>query len=214
MNSINMLPIDPEAGYIVLSAGPRTILHSALALLSPNVYNVLRDGIIPGCNCIISNSFDGMKKLVDYAASIWCERFIFAENFSVSPGDYYNSERREAAAWHCKRLNFRCETVSCGIYPDLLAVLRAHKERKTAVLFPQDEPALRFKTLMRSQPNRGKVLVTGFDDYSALEPGLEHLTTIRVDRRGMGRAGVELLAAPPGIRKRIIRLPGELMIRE
>jgi DNA-binding LacI/PurR family transcriptional regulator len=58
------------------------------------------------------------------------------------------------------------------------------------------------------------VLVAGFDDYKGFEKSTMPLTTIRVNKFEMIKAAIEILTRPHVWRKKIIRIPGDLIIRE
>jgi len=86
----------------------------------------------------------------------------------------------------------------------------------TAILFPQDEPALRCKKILLESEVRPLPLVMGFDDFAPMQNGLECLTTLRVNRAGIGAAAVDILQATDDTnhRNRIVRIPGELIVRQ
>ena len=212
LQSVNAVPIDPDAGYLALAGGPETLLYAAVVLLNPDIHSVLVDSMVPGSNCVLTDCFDGMRQLVNFAVSRKCERFLFAENFSAQPGDLNNAERRDAAVYFCRELGLPCQVIDSGACRDLFAALECDL-RKTAVLFPQDDPALRFKKLLKAD-GRFSPQILGFDDYAGHEEGLETLTTVRVDREAMGRAAVDILRQPPGPRKIILRVPGKLIVRD
>ena len=207
--SLNNLDIDPEAGYLILFEGPLSMMYSIAALINPNVHNVLIDNIIPGSNCVLTDSFDGMGKVVDYAVESGCRRFVFAKNYAHHLGDLYNEERAWAAQYHLRRHGFECIILDTGSYNDLLRLLCP--DRKTAFLFPQDEPAIRFRCLL-SEKQRKNVLITGFDDFSLVEKPFPGLVTIRPDTETIVRKAFDILCGPHTYRKQIVRIPGELVI--
>lgn len=211
LQNINAFIIDPEAGYLVHGGGAQSLINAAIVLLNPFIHSVLLDTIIPGSNCVLTDCFDGVRQLVEFAASRKCRKVIFAENFSTHPEDLYNAERRDAAIYFSHGHSLSCEVIDNGSHKDIFEALK-RDNRKTAVLFPQDDPALRFKKLLRQYKTLSP-LVLGFDDSAEYEDGLEKLTTIHVDKETMGRTAVEILAEPPSPRKKIIRIPGKLMVR-
>ena len=80
-------------------------------------------------------------------------------------------------------------------------------------MFPQDEPAYRLKKLIHGEKNN-HVLVTGFDDFAGFETSDIPLTTIRVDQKGIAQASIEILCGKHIRRKKIVRIPGQLIVRD
>jgi DNA-binding LacI/PurR family transcriptional regulator len=206
-----MLPTDSETGYLVLSSGAQSIIYSISALINPTLHNVLVDNYIPGSNCVLTDSFDGMGKIVDYAVEAGCQRFIFAKSFVESLGNLYNEERAYAGVYHCRRHGYECAVIDSS-YEELLQAIASKKQVKTCVMFSQDEGAYRLKKLLKG--HKRNVLVAGFDDYKGFEKSTMPLTTIRVNKFEMIKAAIEILTRPHVWRKKIIRIPGDLIIRE
>jgi DNA-binding LacI/PurR family transcriptional regulator len=211
-NSFNLLPIDYDAGYLVVGVGPMSMIYSISALINPRVHNVLIDSIIPGANCVLTDSFDGMGKLVDYAVESGCKRFIFAKNFAPHLGDIYNEERCYAALYHCRRHGYDCIVVDSGSYDELISAIKTDSV-KTAVMFPQDEPACRLKTLIHGAKNI-HILITGFDDFTGFETSVSPPTTVRIDQERIVQASIEILCGEHTYRKKIVRIPGHLIVRD
>ncbi|MFA6568171.1 MAG: substrate-binding domain-containing protein, partial [Victivallales bacterium] len=102
-----------------------------------------------------------------------------------------------------------------GNFGDIVAMLKSRPAIPTAVIFPQDNPALRFKNVLRKTKLKSMPLVTGFDDFALREKGLEHLTTLRVNRAGMGAAAVDILCESGNdFHPEIVRIPGTLIVRD
>lgn len=212
MNAINTLPLDPDAGYFIFSIGSLSISYSIGALINPCIHNVLLDGLMPETNCVLTDSFDGMEKIVDYAVETGCKRFIFAKNFVDSLGNLYNEERCYAGMYHCRRHGYECTVIDSASYNELIEVI-GKSRMKTCVMFPQDEGAVRLKKLLKSK-KKSNVLITGFDDYAGFEGTTESLTTIRINKRKMVETAIDILTGPHVIRKKIVRIPGDLIIRD
>ena len=63
-----------------------------------------------------------------------------------------------------------------------------------AVLFTSDQPALKFKKILKESKLKTLPLVTGFDDWIDRKGAdTEHLTTVRVDFEGLGVAAVNVM---------------------
>ncbi|OQA82074.1 MAG: Bacterial regulatory proteins, gntR family [Lentisphaerae bacterium ADurb.Bin242] len=210
-NTLSACGVEPGTGYLVVSQGALTMLYCGHILFNPTVHSVLVDSVVPGSDCVITDSFDGMEKIVDYVFSKGCGRFIFAKNFVKSLGDFYNEERAYGAVYHCRRRGKECIVVDSGSFGDLLKLIRSSKE-KTAVIFPQDTEAVRLQQIL--EPNELKRLViTGFDDYVEFKKPSGSLTTITIDHRKIMETAVSLLREGSARRKRIVRVPGKLIVR-
>jgi len=212
LNDINLLDIDQEAGYLVICDGEYPIIHAAVILLNPRIHSVLVDTFIPGSHCVYTDSFDGMRQIVDYAVETGCRRFIFCQKSLSQCAELYNADRRDAALYHAGRHGFKCTTTDMDHFSDILEMLSSSEE-KTIVMFPHDDLALRFKKILAGRKMKRIPLVTGFDDYAEVESGLEHLTTLRVNRERLGQEAVKILLEPNTACKKIVRVPGELIIR-
>jgi DNA-binding LacI/PurR family transcriptional regulator len=209
-NAINTLPLDPNAGYLIVASGPLSIRYTISALINPNIHNVLIDNLLPGTNCVLSDSFDGMEKLVDYAIESHCKHFIFAKNFVSHLGDVYNEERCYAGVYHCRRHGHDCTVIDSGSYDELIEAINSSRQ-KTCVMFPQDEAAYRLKKLIKSDKKRD-VIVTGFDDFPGFEKPTETIATIRIDKSQMVDTAIDILTAPHVFRKKIVRIPGKFLV--
>ncbi len=210
-NTLSACEIEPDTGYLVVSQGAITMLYCGHLLFNPTVHSVLVDSVVPGSDCVITDSFDGMEKIVDYVFSQGCRRVIFAKNFVKSLGDYYNEERAYGAVYHCRRHGKECTVVDSGSFDDLLNLIRSSKE-KTAVIFPQDTEAVRLQQIL--EPNELKrLVVTGFDDCVEFGRPSGSLTTIAVDHEKIMETAVSLLREGSARRKRIVRVPGKLIVR-
>lgn len=204
-NAINYLPQDPEAGYICYSAGSPSLLFSSMILLNGNVKSVLIDGIMPQTDCMLIDSFTGMKQLIDHVYSQGCKKVIFAKNFCRSLGGIHNEERELASRLHCHYLGIPFQTIDSGNYDELLEVVQCVKER-TAVLFPQDDAAYTLKRLLgKARPD---ILITGFDDYCAMEKSDHSIPSIRWDYSAMAECVLDLLMDNSRRVSSIKRIPG------
>jgi len=208
-------PARADEGYIVISTGAGMHFATGALLLSPTVNSVLIDYIAPGSSCVVTDNFGGIRQLVDHALSLGHRRFIFASNFIDSLGSLNANERELAFKLSMESRGLRGAVIDSGNFADVIAALKG-PNAPTAILFPQDEPALRCQKILRDAKVKPLPLVMGFDDFASRESGLEHLTTLRVDRTGMGAAAVDILHAANNANSRntIARIPGELVIRQ
>ena len=208
-NALNLFQNEADAGYLILFQGAMTTFYTGTLLLNPNIHNVVLDTIIPGANCVLTDSFDGMRQLVDCAVERGCKSFVFAKNFEKSLGDLYNEERTDAALYHCRRHGYGCLVLDSGSYDELVEHLASVRE-KTAVMFPQDEPACRLKKLL-DKSHLKKLLITGFDNFSEFEKMEPDIPTIAIDYKKIVETALDILCGEHNFRKRIIRVPGRLV---
>ena len=212
-------PVRPDEGYIAISSGTNIHFAAGALLFSPCVNSVLIDYITPGSSCVVTDNFDGVSQLVEYAISRKCRNFIFASNFTgtafTCTGTLNAHERELAFNIEMRHRGLQSTVIDSGSFDDLVDALK-NTTGSTALLFPQDDAALRCKKVLLESGLKPLPLVMGFDDFAPCEKGIEQLTTFRVDRAGMGAAAVDLLLAsnPNNRIDRIIRIPGELIVRD
>jgi DNA-binding LacI/PurR family transcriptional regulator len=94
--------------------------------------------------------------------------------------------------------------------------LLALPKRPDAVFCYNDSTAL---VAMKYCLNEGlkvphDIAIVGFDDIGAAAAAIPPLSTIRVDKEALGRAGVELLLQTPEENQAQITLPVEMIVRE
>ena len=213
LNDINIIDIDKDAGYLILAGGPYPLFNAAVILMNPAIHSVLVDTFIPGSHCVLTDSFDGMEKIVDYAVESGCRNFIFCGRAPEESAELYNAERRDAAVYHAKRHGFKCQVMDTRYYAEIMKTA-AESNLKTAVMFPHDDPALRFKKLINASKKHADILVTGFDGFAQTESGLENLTTVQTDLEALGTSAVSILAEPNTECKKILRIQGKLIVKD
>lgn len=207
-NLCNTFPPEEHTGYLIFYLGAHVSFFTARILLNPLVHSVVIDAIFPDANCILTDSFDGMGQIVEYAAENGCQEFIFAKNYIPSLGTINNEERAYGAVFHCVKRGLNCRVINTGSYDELKTLVGGIK-RKTAVMFPQDEGALIFKRLLKKYDH---VMVTGFDDFPGGENADPSLPTITHDYRTIIDTAFDILTGKPTKRKQIIRIKGNLKI--
>lgn len=140
---------------------------------------------------VMPDFFDGIVEILNYLESIKCRRILYAaglrkenEHISENEGMYFFG--KEAA-----RRGLEHIIDVSGDYSILMdSVLKFNPD---AVMFSHDAPALRFKRLLESRNLNKMPVITGFDDIPEDEPGIESLTTYRIDCEGIGAAAVNTL---------------------
>ncbi|KKR03717.1 MAG: hypothetical protein UT30_C0021G0016 [Candidatus Uhrbacteria bacterium GW2011_GWF2_39_13] len=210
-NVFSAYQTSPEEGYITVSAGESVYFSLGAILLSSSIKSVIIDYIIPGSHCIITDNFDGINQLITYLVSKRCRKLLFAMNFERSLGALNADERLLAFKNEIQIRNLDGKIVDSGNFNDLIEIQK-NNDPPDAILFPQDDPALKCKSLFSDAKIKRMPFITGFDDFSQRGRSLENLTTLHVDRQKMGAAAVDLLLAPWDIRK-IIRVQGKLIVR-
>ena len=211
-NVFSAYPINADEAYIAVSCDAIHFATGAL-LFSPSVKSVLIDFITPGSSCVIADNFDGIGQLVNHAVSRGCRRFIFSTAYHG--GSLNISERKLAFSLEMKYRGLDGTVSESGNFGDIIDILKSRTDVTTAVIFPQDDPALLFKKVLRKTKLKSMPLVTGFDDFTFQKKGLEHLTTLRVNRAGMGAAAVNILyESDNDFHQKIVRIPGTLIVRK
>ena len=208
-NVFSAYPVEADEGYIAVSTGAKIHFATGALLFSPSVKSSLIDYITPGSSCVITDNFDGIRQLVNHGVSCGCQRFIFAKAGSIGPLNM--DERTMAFNLEMKYRDLNGFVSESGNFDDIIENLNSQPDVPTAVLFPQDDPALRFKKRFTTK----MPLITGFDDFTMREKGLEHLTTIHVNRHAMGAAAVDTLyESGYDLCQKIVRIPGTLIVRD
>lgn len=206
----NNFEIEDDAGYIVINNGSISVMYCAAVLLNSSVRSVFIDGILVGSDCVMTDFFDGMEKIVDELVRRGCSRFLYARNFTKNLGGINDAERYYAALYHIKRHGFPCKVIDSGSYHDLLDALGDAKQKKTAVIFPQDAPAGVFCRLLRKH-RISNVVVSGFDHFTSTGKTPDILT-VEPDFHEIAVAAVKLLLPAKSFRNQIIRVPGKLIL--
>ena len=203
---IPVLPIRETTGYLVTFGGSMTMFYAASIFLNPLLHNVVLDTYVPGSNGVLTDSTDGMERLVDHALDQGFLRFIVSRNYPSSLGEFYDRERFDAACRYIRTKGLPLQTLENGSFNDLIAMASAEKA-PFCVMFMQDALALRFCHLTASLKLQ-KHLVTGFDDWPGVEKPDCPVATIAINYKAMVQAAFRLLLSPMALRKEIIRIPG------
>lgn len=163
---------------------------------------------------VMTDNFDGIVKILNYLESINCRRILYAaglrkENEHISENEGVYFFEKEAAR---RGLEHMIEV--SGDYSVLMD--SALKFSPDAVMFSHDAPALRFRRLLEARNVNKMPVITGFDDIPEDEPGIESLTTYRIDCEGMGAAAVNTLVENSNSGRIPLnkRVKGRLIIRD
>ena len=212
LNALNSILPEPHLGYIVISTGPALHLAAGVFLLSSRINCVLIDSIISGSHAVLTDNFDGVNQLVAHLLKQGYQHLVFADKFKSTLGMVNASERRLAFDLRAARGDFESRVIDSGRFQDLTELF-AQVGSKSAFLFPQDAPALRFRSLLIEDGVRQLPGLTGFDDYAGGQKELAALTTIQLNRRELGEKAVEVLFKPMKTPE-IVRIKGTLLVRE
>lgn len=212
LDAVNAMRPEPNTGYVIVSDSPTAHLAAGALLLSPNVRTVLIDSIISGSHAVLPDNYGGMDCLCDHLLACGYRSIFYAPRVKNCLGMVNASERRHAFELRSRRGDIDGRILESTNFSDLVAAFKAAGPR-TAFMFPQDDPALRFLKILEETGVTALPGITGFDDMVLKEQGAERLTTLRVDRNAMGRAAVDVLFKSVELPE-IVRVPGTLMVRE
>jgi DNA-binding LacI/PurR family transcriptional regulator len=203
-----------EGGAIFLSSlfNPHLV---SLAWMRP-LRVVWVDAACAGVHCVLGDNFDGMLRLVDHLEELGHRRFLLAAEDPSSPNPTNENERALAFLFLMKERGLRGEVLRAPTPAELLRRAQGGGA-PTAILFSQDDPALAFLDAAREAGCRvpEKLSVVGFDGYSRSNRDLRGLTTVRVDRVGLGRAAVRALCDTGFFERPVagwVRVPGRLAL--
>lgn len=190
-------------------------------LLGLNLPAVLVDHWYPGFRCVNSDNFGGAYQLTAHLIAQGCRRVAF---ISGPPTHYSIAQRLQG---------YRHALTAHGLTPDpALEVARAPLEeeegtesavRRLLALDPppdaifayNDATALHALRTCRVLGYRvpEDIAVAGFDDLASAAFAFPPLTTVRVDKEGLGQRGVQSLLAPTG-QGALTTLPVSPVIRQ
>jgi len=205
---------EPDEGLILLApAYPYRIL----ALLEDrSVRAVMVDSSLSFAHSVMSDNMDGIHQLIDHHYDNGHRHILLASRHPRSPNPTNENEREAAFTYLTKQKKIKGEIVSAQDTDDIVKRIRT-KKGPTAVMFTQDEPAMNFIEYANdkgiSVPD--EVSVSGFDGWVNFRDQLKNLTTLQVDRKGLGERAVELLLELSQRGRRLpiwSRVPGELIV--
>jgi DNA-binding LacI/PurR family transcriptional regulator len=204
---------DPGEGLVFMaSSRPYRVLPIVVEQAVPMV---MIDSALPFASCVLTDNYDGMRQIIDHLMACGHRRVGLASWHPRSPNATNENERVAAFEFIARLRNLQWQAVPSD---DPQAIARASRGRKgiSAVVFTQDDPALDFVEWARGHGLKvpEQLSVTGFDGWAHARTGLDlDLSTLAVDRGGLGRAAVELLRSPElpdSLHSRWVRVPGRL----
>ena len=209
-----LLRAEPGEGYLALNVGQ---LHRILAYLGDRGCPVVAvDAVVAGCHAVASDNLDGMRQVIDHLRGLGHRRLHLSTRDPRSSNCTNENERAAAFRFLCADRGMNC-TVGSSEAPETLLRKLGKSDAPTAFLFTRDDPAIAF-VLAAGEAGHDvprRCSVAGFDGYSARYRDFTGLTTLAVDRAGLGRAAVQLLTRdrlPEPYQCDWSRVPGQLRI--
>jgi DNA-binding LacI/PurR family transcriptional regulator len=184
--------IKQDEGVIVYYANNNIFMNSIFYGMS--VRGVVIDGIFPGAFSAVTDNNTGMAELVEYLHELGHRNLIMCYRFS-GPSCFFNvNERCDAFLRETKRLGMKGQIFEGSTFQEIITLMKS-RNKPSAILFPQDDPALScINCLEEAGYNVPEdVNVCGFDDLSKTPEKLKKLTTVHVDFEKLGRAAVDML---------------------
>ncbi|MHC4872702.1 MAG: GntR family transcriptional regulator [Planctomycetota bacterium] len=191
---MHRLPFKPKASEGIILVGSAMSVGLYPVLKSSRVRTVVVDTVLSGVNCVATDNFDGIHKLIVCLKNLGHTSFLMSAYHSSSPNPANENERIEAFRFFTEQYNLKSKIVEGDQHEEILRLLKG-RNRPTAVMFTQDEPALDFIGEAEEAGFKipDDISITGFDKYSSSRRSVEKLTTIDVNRIEMGKAAVRLL---------------------
>lgn len=206
--------VKASEGLIYIGPGvPRAIYP---LIVDASVPSVIIDAVFPLVDSVATDNLQGMASLIDLLVGHGHRHVLNGKWHPRSPSATNENERTSAFEFIVRDRGLKGEVVRAGEEDEILArVLRA--DGPTAVLFNQDHPARDFcdRAVAEGLEVPGDVSVCGFDGFLVEGEDSHSLTTIEVDRVGLGRAAVEAVLGQrksPLARPLCRRVPGTLRI--
>ena len=129
--------------------------------------------------------------MLDHLESRGCRKIFLCGRHFCRLGLANLSERSYAFKNECSRRGLEYKILTNGNYEELVELIKS--DLPDAIMFINDNVALKFKLLLKTLKLSKKILVTGFDGID-MKSGLETkgLITIKVDYAEMGKKAVDL----------------------
>ena len=209
---------DPQVkaseGLIYIGPGvPRAIYP---LIVDTSIPSVVVDAAFPLVDSVATDNLQGMASLLDLLAAHGHRHVLNGTWHPRSPSATNENERTAAFEFLVRDRGLRGEVMRAGEVEEILARVR-RADGPTAVLFNQDHPAHDFcdRAVAEGLEVPGDVSVCGFDGFLVEREDSHSLTTIEVDRVGLGRTAVEAILAQrvsPLARPLSRRIPGTLRV--
>ena len=153
---------------------------------------VLINNYFSEAHCVIFDNYHGIMLLLDYLESKGCRKIFMCTRHFVDLGMANLSERSYAFENECFRRGLEYRLLTDGNYTKLIKLLKS--EQPDAVMFTNDEVALKFQFMLKNMELSKKPLITGFDGMN-MKNGRETkgLVTVKVDYVEMGKKAVGII---------------------
>jgi DNA-binding LacI/PurR family transcriptional regulator len=205
----------PEDAVILTSNNPNII--SMMLISAPQNRCIAVDTILPFAGSVLSDNFSGMRDLIEHLKKLGHNHIGLCTAPGRSPNFINNNQRTMAFDEICRQKRIKNTKI-----PELegksINKFFNTPDRPTAVMFMQDDPALKF---IKDAEKRGYKIpkdlsVTGFDNFSRQGNDLSHLTTLEVEAEQLGSKAVETLLKQNTeniISNNWVTIPGRLIER-
>jgi DNA-binding LacI/PurR family transcriptional regulator len=153
---------------------------------------VLINNYFPEAHCVIFDNYHGIMLLLDHLESRGCRKIFMCTRHFVDLGMANLNERSYAFENECSRRGLKYRLLTDGNYNKLIKLLET--EKPDAVMFTNDEVALKFKEMLKTLNLPKQPLVSGFDGMNmAKGEETKGIITVKVDYVKIGQRAVELI---------------------
>lgn len=193
-SQINQLVYEPEEdeGIIIIASKIPVGLYPLL--MDNGVRTVLVDGFIPGVPSICTDNFAGINQLVCHLENLGHKHIALGYGFSSSLNQFNENERLAAFNFITKERSIKSQAFISSQHEVILDALKA-PGGPTAVIFTQDLAVVPFFEYARNRNMKisEDFSICGFDGWIGGNKKLTDVTTIKVNREGMGREAMRAL---------------------
>ncbi len=209
---------DPQvkASEGLIYIGPAIPLAIYPLIVNASILSVIIDAAVPLVSSVATDNLQGMASLLDLLAGHGHRHVLNGIWHPRSPNASNENERAAAFEFLVRDRGLRGEVVwACEVEEILARVRRA--DGPTAVIFNHCHPARDFcdSAVAEGLEVPGDVSVCGFDGFLLEREDSHSLTTIEIDRVGLGRTAVEAILnqrGSPLTKPLCRRIPGTIRI--
>ena len=209
---------DPQVkaseGLIYIGPGvPRAVYP---LIVNDSIPSVIIDAALPLVDSVATDNLQGMASLLEHLIGHGHRHVLNGTWHPRTPNASNENERTAAFEFLVRDRGLKGDVARAGEGEEILARVR-RADGPTAVLFNQDHPAHDFcdRAVAEGLEVPGDVSVCGFDGFLVEREDSHSLTTIEVDRFGLGRTAVEAILAQrvsPLARPLCRRVPGTIRV--
>lgn len=153
---------------------------------------VLINNYFSEAHCVVFDNYHGITLLLDHLENCGCRRIFMCTRHFVDLGIANLSERSYAFENECHRRKLKHRLLTDGNYTKLIDLIKT--EKPDAVMFANDNSALKFQQMLKSLNLTKEPVISGFDGfYTGNNQKTKKLLTVKVDYAGMGKQAVELI---------------------